>query len=147
MFNLLSFKFNFLSFEERRTDEKWNLTDCTNFNSPESSECLSTHPLNRNILNTLNKKIAEMEIVLTFNGNMIEDMQTTIKILMEKNKNLKSEQAVLKERIKQLEKEITDISEKTFKEETAKIQLSVTLKRNIETEENVKKVFALTIGK
>lgn len=51
---------------------------------------------------------------------MIEEMQKTIKMLIDEIKTLTSEKAELKERIKQLENEITLVKKKTFKEETEK---------------------------
>lgn len=133
----------YLSYEKREIDEKWICNDCTNVDCS-ADEILPTNPSNRDILNILNKKFAEMEKALTFNGSMMEDMQTTIKLLMEENKILKKEQADLKGQVEQLVKEITVINKITFKAETEERKKNIVIVglNGNKVEDKVKKVFA-----
>lgn len=50
-----------------------------------------TNPTNRDILQAQHKKFNDMEVALTFNGNMLEELQKNIKLLVEENKLIKKQ--------------------------------------------------------
>nr|CAI5860434.1 unnamed protein product [Callosobruchus analis] len=93
----------------------------------------------------MHRKFAELEKALTLNGEIMDELQKTIKLITDENKNLKKEQEKVKEHVKELEKKIT-ILEKRFnkKEEPGRRKNIVItgLKGDKNASNNVKKVFS-----
>lgn len=89
-----------------------------------------------------------METALTFNG--LKTLKKTMELFMAEKRTLKREQCDLKERIKQLERDITVIQTKTFEDDTVerkKYIMIVWLKGNKEIDGNVKVFAKLSIKK
>nr|CAI5864250.1 unnamed protein product [Callosobruchus analis] len=134
----------FLAFEKRKTEVKWVCQSCS---SGSSSDCSddenSNNPSNKDILKTINKKFAELEAAVTFNGNIMEDLQNTIKSLAEENKQLKAEQSAMKNKIIIMEKEINSFKSSVEKGERAERRKNIVisgLKGDDDLKTNLKKV-------
>lgn len=67
-----------MPYEKKKNDEKW-------------MEQTPTHQMikntsNENILNTFNSEFSELEKALTFNGELMEQLQRTLSTVLEYNK-------------------------------------------------------------
>nr|CAI5820244.1 unnamed protein product [Callosobruchus analis] len=89
----INFHDQFLAYEKRIAKEKWLSSSCaTSGLLAESGESDSPddenveNPSNGKILKVLNSKFAELEKAITFNGDMMEQLQQTIKVLTKENK-------------------------------------------------------------
>nr|CAI5826807.1 unnamed protein product [Callosobruchus analis] len=112
---------NFLLMRKGNTEVRWVCQSCSA--SELSSDCSDDEPSNnpsiKDILRTINKKFAELEAAITFNGNIMDDLQKTIKSLTEENKRLTQEQGELKNKVTYMEKEILELKSSADKEQKA----------------------------
>nr|CAI5862994.1 unnamed protein product [Callosobruchus analis] len=109
----------FLTYESRKTNKKWICVSCTDSKltsdseeSDESDDDTIENPSNKDVIKTINVKFAEIEKAITFNGEIMEQLQETIKSMAEENKKLKREQEHLKNRVGELEKEVAGMKKK-----------------------------------
>nr|CAI5847328.1 unnamed protein product [Callosobruchus analis] len=130
-------------------DEKWICKACIEINesskSEESDEHCKKNPSNKDLLKMMNRKFAEDEKALTFNGEVMDELQKTIKLITDENKNLKKEQKKVKEHVKELEKKITILEKRLNKEEELGRRKNIVitdLKDDKNASNNVKKVFS-----
>lgn len=113
----------YIAYEKRKNDEKWICGNCIKKLSDLEDSDLSdddeikTNPSNKDILDTFNSKFSELEKALTFNGEIMEQLQITIKTVLEQNKALKKENDLIKIRVETLEKEVIEIKKKLLKNE------------------------------
>nr|CAI5847589.1 unnamed protein product [Callosobruchus analis] len=94
-------------------------------------------------MKVLNIRFKEIEKALNFNGDKMEELQEDLRSVIEENKQMKKEQEQLKSRIKDLEKEVVTIKNRTSKsvDETWKKNIILTaIKGNKDVESNVKRV-------
>nr|CAI5829681.1 unnamed protein product [Callosobruchus analis] len=141
----------FLAYEKRIANEKWLCSCCASSGllavsgeSDSSDDENVENPSYGKILKVLNSKFAELEKAITFNGDMMEQLQQTIKVLTEENKKIKKEQDQLKTKVANLEKEVSVMKEKFLKEENESRKKNIIimgLKGDKDAEINVKKIF------
>nr|CAH7759959.1 unnamed protein product [Callosobruchus chinensis] len=141
----------FLAYEKRIANDKWICSSCAKSKllvesgeSDSSDDESAENPSNGKILKVLNSRFAELEKAITFNGDMMEALQETIKAITEENKTLKKQQDQLKTRVTDLEKEVNIIKKKMLKEENEgrkKNIIIMGLKGDKDAEINVKKIF------
>nr|CAH7759763.1 unnamed protein product [Callosobruchus chinensis] len=133
--------------EEKLETEKINIMKGIFQESEESDSSndeSAENPSNGKILKVLNSRIAELEKAITFNGDMMDTLQKTIKAITEENKPLKKEQDQLKTRVTDLEKEVNVMKKKMLKEEKESRKKDIIimgLKKDKDAEINVKKIF------
>ncbi|KAG5860799.1 hypothetical protein JTB14_034052 [Gonioctena quinquepunctata] len=73
--------------------------------------------LNREMLQFMTKKFAELEKSVIFNSDVMDDLQKTLKNLNSENSRLKKEQLVLNKRISDLEHKVLDMHQKITHDE------------------------------
>nr|CAI5854169.1 unnamed protein product [Callosobruchus analis] len=82
------------AYEKRTCDEKWICNAYMEIKessgSEESDDYCKKNPT-KNLLKVMNRKFAELEKALTFNGEIMDELQNTIKLITDENKNLKKE--------------------------------------------------------
>ncbi|CAH1959640.1 unnamed protein product [Acanthoscelides obtectus] len=64
------------------------------------------NPCNKDIMKTRQQKFSEIEKALNFNGEVMEDLQITVKAISDENIELRKTQEHLKNRVAGLEKEV-----------------------------------------
>ncbi|KAG5869960.1 hypothetical protein JTB14_004125 [Gonioctena quinquepunctata] len=74
-------------------------------------------PSNREMLQFMTKKFAELEKSVIFNSDVMDDLQKTLKNLNSENSRLKKEQLVLNKRINDLEHKVLDMHKKITHDE------------------------------
>ncbi|KAG5897391.1 hypothetical protein JTB14_013483 [Gonioctena quinquepunctata] len=74
-------------------------------------------PSNREMLQFMTKKFAELEKSVIFNSDVMDDLQKTLKNLNSENSRLKEEQLVLNKRISDLEHKVLDMHQKITHDE------------------------------
>lgn len=152
----------FTAYEKGTTDEKWICSQCVDSNAPEESNSSDDdtqdssasqksggkkqkhkNPTNKDIINTMNKKFMELETALTFNGSVMEDLQKTLKTVLEENKRMAKEYEKLKIKVNEMEKELQLVKKSVYEKDAAERQKNIIISglNNKETETNVKKVF------
>lgn len=84
--------------KQKRKSEKFNFNI---FDNPK--------PTNKQIFDTMKNMFEEIQKSLTFNGSIIEDLRADLKKITEENRKLKKEQAILRNKVADLEQEIIQI--------------------------------------
>lgn len=136
------------TYERREIDSGWCCKSCTQNQSSDgeySDIDIRETPTNKDLLTAMNKKFSELVKSITFNGEMMEDLQRTVKMVLEENKQLRKEQTDLKNKINNMEKEITVLKKKIMKEENQERRKNVIItgiKSNKDLEINVKKIIS-----
>ncbi|VEN49708.1 unnamed protein product [Callosobruchus maculatus] len=139
----------FLAYEKRTCDEKWMCSKCIETiegseSEPEDSEtCSMKNPSNKDILKAMNRRFTDLEHAITFNGEIMEELKNTIKVLTEENKNIKKEHEKLKGRVNELEKQVNIMQKKMDKEELEGRRKNIVitgLRGDRNASKNVKKV-------
>ena len=82
-----------------------------------SPKMKSKNITNKDMLDYLTKQFEKLEKAVTFNGNMMEDIEKTVKKIMEENKSMKKEVEASKKKIFDLEQELQLLKHKTGKME------------------------------
>nr|CAI5841639.1 unnamed protein product [Callosobruchus analis] len=85
----------FLAYEKRTCDKKWMSSKCIETNEGSESQlkgseiCSMKNPSNKDILKAMNRRFIDLEHAITFNGEIMEELRSTIRSLTKENKNIK----------------------------------------------------------